>query len=419
MKYETVSLNNDNDFTHEQALYALKDTNHSGNFSKIKIEGPGTDDAKELTENSAVSHAMLFEKISPGKIPVRYNIPQVNLNHLKHMTTRTGIIQFSKLNQPDFGSGYTLDDNARALVAMCMHYKITGDGKDVKYIKQYIRFIKRCKQRDGNFLNYVNKDNMLTSLGKPANIDDSNGRAVWSLGYVVSLMGLLPYEIVSEAITLIKKPLLRIAGVDSSRAIAFAIKGLYYYHNNIKSNENLVLIKTLADRLVQMYRQESDSTWEWFEGDFTHSNSILPEALLYAWLLTGDEVYKGIALSSLNFLLLQTFNDKGIEVISNESWLKKGRQADHFGEQSIDIANSIMTLSKFYEVFGNEKYRKQMVTAFDWFLGNNRLHQIIYNPCTGVCYDGIGETQVNLGQTAESSVSYLMARLTMEKYINV
>ena len=59
-----------------------------------------------------------------------------------------------------------------------------------------------------------------------------------------------------------------------------------------------------------------------------------------------------------------------------------------------------------------------MNTAFNWFLGNNRLHQIIYNPCTGGCYDGLEETHVNLNQGAESTVSYLMARLTMEKYIH-
>jgi hypothetical protein len=59
-----------------------------------------------------------------------------------------------------------------------------------------------------------------------------------------------------------------------------------------------------------------------------------------------------------------------------------------------------------------------METAFNWFLGNNRLHQIIYNPCTGGCYDGLEETHVNLNQGAESTISYLMARLTVEKYNN-
>jgi hypothetical protein len=55
-----------------------------------------------------------------------------------------------------------------------------------------------------------------------------------------------------------------------------------------------------------------------------------------------------------------------------------------------------------------------MTTAFNWFLGNNHLHQIIYNPCTGGCYDGLEETQVNLNQGAESTLCYLLARLTME-----
>ena len=177
-----------------------------------------------------------------------------------------------------------------------------------------------------------------------------------------------------------------------------------------------MLLKTLANRLVQMYRHESNEKWEWFEGYLTYANSILPEAMLYAWLLTGETIYKDIAKASFNFLLSQTFNENGIEVISNKNWLHKGQEAGHYGEQPIDVAYTIMTLSKFYDAFPDEDYRLKMETAFNWFLGNNRLHHIIYNPCTGGCYDGLEETHVNLNQGAESTVSYLMARLTMEKY---
>lgn len=59
-----------------------------------------------------------------------------------------------------------------------------------------------------------------------------------------------------------------------------------------------------------------------------------------------------------------------------------------------------------------------MDLAFNWFLGNNHLRQIIYNPCTGGCYDGLEDKYVNLNQGAESTVSYLMARLTIEKLLN-
>ena len=97
--------------------------------------------------------------------------------------------------------------------------------------------------------------------------------------------------------------------------------------------------------------------------------------------------------------------------------MKRGQnESGHFGEQPIDVAYTIITLSKFYDVFMDEDYRLKMETAFYWFLGKNRLHQIIYNPCTGGCYDGLEEDHVNLNHGAESTVSYLMARLTVEKY---
>ena len=369
-------------------------------------------------ENSAVAHAMLFERVAGENITLEFNMPEINLKHMKQMTTETGIIQFSKINQPDISTGYTLDDNARALVASCMYFKLTRDEETLWDIYKYLVFIKQCQQPGGDFLNYTDRDNKFTDQNNIVNLDDSNGRAVWALGYAVSLIGLLPLKIISEAEIILTRSLPHIETIHSTRAMAFALKGLSYYHSAIKSPETVMLIKTFADRLVQMYKHEANPKWEWFEGYLTYANSILPEAMLYAWLATRDPVYKDIAISSLNFLLSQTFNENGIEVISNKNWLKKGEAAGHFGEQPIDVAYTIMTLGKFYDIFMDEHYFVKMHTAFNWFLGKNRLHQVIYNPCTGGCYDGLEENHVNLNQGAESTVSYLMARLTMEKYRN-
>jgi hypothetical protein len=88
------------------------------------------------------------------------------------------------------------------------------------------------------------------------------------------------------------------------------------------------------------------------------------------------------------------------------------------GEQPIDVAYTIIALSLFYEIFEDFNYLQKMQLAFSWFLGNNHLEQIIYNPCTGGCYDGLEEDYINLNQGAESTVSYLMARLKMEKVLN-
>lgn len=367
-------------------------------------------------ENSAISHAMLFETLIGDKITLQYNIPAINLDHMKEMTSQTGVIQFSKINQPDTDSGYTLDDNARALIASCMYFQLKGNKQSLSYIQKYLSFIEFCLQPSGNFLNYVDKENKFTEQNKVTNLDDANGRALWALGYLVSLNGLLPDAIVVKAKNIFKKSLHRIDEVHSTRAMAFAIKGIFYYHSVIKTPENLVHVKLLANRLVQMYKHESSSEWEWFESYLTYANSVLPEAMLYAWVLTGETIYKDIALSSFSFLLTQTFNENGIEVISNKKWLQKGNEAEPFGEQPIDVAYTILALSIFYDVFRNEDHHQKMKIAFNWFLGNNRLHQIIYNPCTGGCYDGLEEYHVNLNQGAESTISYLMARLTIEKY---
>lgn len=367
-------------------------------------------------ENSAISHALLFEKVAGDKKLMQYNLPAITLNHLKKMTTNDGIIQFSKINQPDIDSGYTLDDNARALITMSMHYKLTCDEKDLLYISKYLRFIKQCQSPDGSFLNYVDKNNNFTDQNYNANLDDANGRALWALGYLISVDRLLRGPGVFEANEIIKKAIPHIENMHSTRAMAFAIKGLYYRNSIIKSKNNISLIQTFANRLVQMFRHESNEDWLWFEGYLTYANSILPESLLYAWMVTGTEIYKEIAISSFRFLLSKIFNENGIEVISNKGWLQKGQDPVPFGEQPIDVAYTIIALSKFYDVFKEEEYRVKMEIAFNWFLGKNRLHQIIYNPCTGGCYDGLEEYHINLNQGAESTLSYLMARLILEKY---
>ena len=204
----------------------------------------------------------------------------------------------------------------------------------------------------------------------------------------------------------------------SPRAISFAIKGLYFYNLDKESPRVNHLITSLADNLVSKYRGISDKKWKWFEDYLTYANSILPEAMLFAGLSTGSELYKNIAKTSFDFLLSLTFKDEQIKVISNQGWYHKGKTVNQFGEQPIDVAYTILALQTFYQVYEDETYKDKMKIAFDWFLGKNHLHQIVYNPKTGGCYDGLEQYHVNLNQGAESTISYLLSRLTMENVVN-
>lgn len=367
-------------------------------------------------ENAAVAHAVLFQKVSGGKMELHYKNPKLNLDHIKKMTTEFGMLQFSKLNRPDPNSGYTLDDNARALIALCQDYKLTRDIEDLKYISIYLNFISYCISEDGKFKNYVDINQNFTPQNNIVNLEDSSGRAIWALGYLISLTPMLPSNFSKKAEALFRKAMLQTEKMHSTRAMAFIIKGLYYFNRQIKDLDNLIYIKIFADRLVQMYKHESSKDWKWFESYLTYANSVLPEALLCAYAVTNKEEYKEIAKDSFDFLLENTFSENSIKVISNKSWHFKGEEKHNFGEQPIDVAYTILALRKFHDIFKEEEYLNKMEIAFNWFLGNNHLKQIVYNPCTGGCFDGLEETHVNLNQGAESTLSYFMARLTIARY---
>lgn len=371
-------------------------------------------------ENSAIAHSLLFEKMGNSNLNLHYKIPEINLDHVKKLTTDFGMIQFSIINQPDLKSGYTIDDNARAMVVMCQHFELTKDKTDLEYIKIYLDFITSCLQKNGNFLNYVDENGDFTSQNYETNLEDSNGRAIWALGFLISLESILPVALVEKAKITLERATANILKIHSTRAMAFVIKGLYYANIKETSSQNTTIIKELANRMIQMYKHESNTNWKWFESYLTYGNSILPEAMHCAFLSTGDTTYKAVAKTSFNFLLTKIFSNNSIKVISNKGWFLKGDSIKNQkigGEQPIDVAYTILALNKFSIAFKNKKYTRKMKIAFSWFLGNNHLHQIIYNPCTGGCYDGLEDTYINLNQGAESTVSYLLARLTIEKNI--
>jgi hypothetical protein len=142
--------------------------------------------------------------------------------------------------------------------------------------------------------------------------------------------------------------------------------------------------------------------------------------MLCAYIRTNIDEYRVIAIESFDFLLSIIFVDDQIKVVSNKGWLVKDSVSSSQigGEQPIDVAYTILALEEFYSIFKKDHYKKNAAIAFDWFLGSNHLNQIIYNPKTGGCFDGLEESQVNLNQGAESTLSYLLARLAIAR-INV
>ena len=367
--------------------------------------------------NSAIAHVeLLLKNIGKEDIEIKYKLPEISLDHIRKLSTNTGIIQFANISTPDIQSGYTLDDNARALIATIKYYTITDNTDDLYLIDLYLSFICLCQQQNGSFLNYVDSNLNFLEKNKVENLEDANGRAIWALGEFIGNSNVFSYYYLNKAEQAILKSLAVIENLKSPRAIAFAIKGLHYYNQFASSNKINSLITKLADNLVSKYKGVSDTKWQWFEEYLTYANSVLPEALLCAYLSTKNSMYKSIAKTTFDFLLTVIFTNDKIKVVSNQGWHYKGITSNYYGEQPIDVAYTILALDKFYAIFKEESYKVKIKSAFNWFLGDNHLHQIIYNPTTGGCYDGLEQFHVNLNQGAESTISYLLSRLTIANY---
>lgn len=368
-------------------------------------------------QNAAIAHIKLAKTILKElDFQLYYKIPEINLQHINRMTTDFGMIQFAKICEPDLASGHTIDDNARALIAVAKHFELTGKFSDLPLINTYLKFVLFCQQDDGSFLNYVTTDKIFFEKNHDENLEDANGRAIWALGEFLSLKQLLDFKLQAKVEIAFEKAIHTIQNLQSPRAMAFCIKGLYFYYRFKKEESILQLITKLADNLVSKYRGVSSKDWQWYEDYLTYANAVIPEAMLMASECTNNEVFKDIADKTFNFLLETTFDREKIKVISNSGWHHKGQDKNHYGEQPIEVAYTILALSTFFKIKNDNTYLDKMTTAFNWFLGKNHLHQIIYNPITGGCYDGLEEHQVNLNQGAESTVSYLLARLAMETH---
>lgn len=366
-------------------------------------------------ENVAITHMNTYKTLMEDAAEIKFSYPSIQLKHIKKLTTDLGIIQFSKISIPDLSSGYTLDDNARALIAFCMHYKLTRDKEDLPYILIYLDFIERCQKPKGNFINYVDQENREhIEQNAEVNLEDSNARGLWALGTVVSIGDILPEAISKKASKILLNSLKWAETIQSPRSIGFATKGLYLYHTAVPNLYVAAIINKLNAKLLSNYEIHASSDWKWFENYMTYGNGILPESMLFAYLVTNKPIYKKVALDSLDFLMSKMFVNKNFKVISNNGWLHKGEEPKEYGEQPIDVAYTIHTLNSFYDAFGTPEYKHKMKMAFNWFLGKNHLNQIMYNPVSGGGYDGLERENVNLNQGAESTVCYLTARLLME-----
>ncbi|MCM8772711.1 MAG: glycosyltransferase [Candidatus Omnitrophica bacterium] len=402
----------DPDGISESVIYLLKNPER-----KKQLEREAYKLGQKMTwERVAWEYLTLFSRVSSSRgesasVYFEDRLLPIKLTHLETLTDDVGIIQHAKFSMADRKTGYTTDDNARALVVVTKHYNMCIDQKSLNLINTYLSFIYYMQKSNGRFHNLLGYDrNFLDTDGG----DDCFGRCIWAIGYLLS-SDFVYENIKGAAKHIFDLALPQVEKINSLRGMANCIAGLYYYLKVENNDDVKNIVKKLADRMVENYLSSSDENWQWFENIITYENAKLPLGLLYAYEIIEDENYFKIGMEALNFLIKLTIIENRFIPIGNNGWYVKGGKRAYYDQQPIEATCMIEALKKAKKLTMEEKYENLSLIVFDWFLGRNTKGEMMYDPVTGGCYDGLTKNGPNRNQGAESTIAYLLARLEIEE----
>lgn len=338
------------------------------------------------------------------------DVPQVDWGYLERFSTQTGIFQHGKFNIPNYHHGYCLDDNCRALLLLLMA-DTEGEPIDSRLLSTYLAFILYSQEEKGWFRNFMSYDlQFLESIGS----EDSMGRTMWTLGYLLSKKRYSQFHDVTREI--FDRAIHHVQSSRSIRAVAYNTLGiLHFLEANPKEKFHQKLLKTLVQFIMKEYKSCRRENWHWYEEIISYDNAIIPLALLRAAKMLKNKEIADIALESVIFLDKILFRNGHLSTIGNNGWYRIGHPISEFGQQPIEVASIIMLYEELKQYQTAIDCSERIRTAFLWFLGKNDKKLSLFNFEQMACYDGLDEHGINKNQGAESNISFWMSYLCAKK----
>jgi hypothetical protein len=350
--------------------------------------------------------------------------PALKLDHIERMTDGTGMYQHAVFSVPNYSEGYTTDDNARALIVSVQLEESTNLSKvemeqpALQHVLElgyrYLAFLWHAfSPETGRFRNFMDYDRRwLEDVGS----EDSHGRALWALGTVISrskregLQGM--------AIRLFDAAVPAVADFTSPRAWAFSLLGMQRYLRRFPGDRAVLTIQaTLAQKLMELYRENRAENWPWFEDNATYCNAALPQALLQYGQANNDQEAIAAGLESLAWLVQIQQSDQGwIMPIGNQGFYPKGGAISYFDQQPVEVHALLSACLDAYRVTKDLKWYSHATQAFEWFLGRNALGVSVYDKVTGGGRDGLHIDRLNENEGAESTLAFVQSLLEMRQF---
>jgi hypothetical protein len=332
----------------------------------------------------------------------------VVLNHLDRMTDSTGLIQHAIYSLPRRESGYTTDDNARALRLCVRLWNQHPDDRMLRRVSCYLSFLEHARCRVQGFHNFLSYQRDWLDVNGTG---DCQGQAVVALAEVLGSS--LPDGYRRMARELIATVLPALADLRSVRAQAYVI--LAWGHLSAQGAEGIETVEDVAQsaarRLVECYHRSMRPGWPWFESRMTYANAVLPHALFVAARHWPEEGFLDVATTSFAFLDRETTTENVFWPVGNSDWYPNGEEKALYDQQPVEATTMAEAALAAFDLLGDESYLATFRRAHRWFHGENSLKQPLADATSGACCDGLESTGVNWNQGAESTLSYLWTEL--------
>ena len=340
-------------------------------------------------------------------------LPEIDLRHMQAMTDDTGMLQHATFNIPRYGDGYCLDDNARALLLMTLLDEAGSDDPTLvrTLASRYLAFVSHAFDRpSGRFRNFLSYARQWL---EPCGSEDSHGRALWALGAVVGRASDPGRHSLAGDLFHAAMPI--VTTFSSPRAWAYALLGIDEYLRAFSGDSSVESLRAeLANRLLALFQRTSRTDWPWFEPSVTYCNARLSQALIVSGSRMHRPEMTEAGTTSLEWLIsVQSSPDGHFAAIGSNGFYERGATPAAFDQQPVEACATSAACLEAYRSTGDARWAEHGRRAFNWFLGQNHLHQWLYDASTGGCRDGLHADRTNQNQGAEATLSFLLALCEM------
>ena len=368
--------------------------------------------------------ASLFAQVAAGRrapdrkvLPVDFRrtaSPRHSYGHLLRMTDGVGIAQHAVFKVPDRGHGYCIDDCARVLIACAEEAGRPGAPEGLRAaVSACAAFVEHAWNPEaGLFRNFMSYDRRWLER---AGSDDSNGRALWALGWTSARAADRSVADWAEHLYLRTRDLR--GRLRSPRSLAFCVLAEAARRER-RTPEGGEVFDRYGALMALQWDVVAEGVgrphgWRWFETSLAYDNARLCEALIEAGRARGREDWTRTGLDALSWLW--TVHDRGdhLNMVGTENFGRDFARDALADEQPIEAAALVDACAAAYRATGDARWRRAATDAFAWFGGRNRLGVSLVDPGDGACADGLHEDRPNANHGAESVLAYAQAAATM------